>query len=159
MFCRFFGLWVAMAGECMLWGMVWANFFQVSADWVGPCFVALGMECFPGMLWGKKVWAFFCYRCRLTGPCNVLSMFWPLGGAGRGTLSRHLLGMVWAICSRCRPGPCFVHVLASGWRWLGNVLQACFWRWFGRLFPGVGWLGRAMFCQYFGHWVAFLGEC
>ena len=58
-----------------------------------------------------------------------------------------------------RAGPCFVDVLASGWRWLGNALQTCFWYWFGRLFPSVGSLGWAMFCRCFGLRVVLAGAC
>ena len=66
----------------------------------------------------------------MTGPGHVLSMLWLLGGVGQGMLSRHAfgdgLGDFFQV-SADQAGPCFVDVLASGRRWPGNALQACFW--------------------------------
>ena len=158
--------WLGNALQACFWE--WFGWLFPGVGWPGRamfcrCFgfwVALAREQSPGMLLGM-VWTTFS-RCRLTGPGHVLSMFWLLGGAGQGMFSKHAFGNGlddFFQVSADQAGQCFVDVLASGWRWPGNDLQACFSRWFGQFFPSVGWPGRTMFCQCFGFWVALAGEC
>jgi hypothetical protein len=115
MFCRCFGLWVALAWEaraggnalqvCFAFGDGLDDYFQVSADRAVPLFVNV-----------FGVWVVLAGDC---SPCWIVGFdFWHF--------------------SADRAGPCFVDVLASGWRWPRSALQACFWGWFGQLFPGVG---------------------
>ena len=96
--------------------------------------VALAGEWSPNKFLGM-VWATF-FRCRLTEPGHVLSMFWPLGAVGRGMLSRHAFGDGLGGFSQVSAhwaGPCFVDVLAFRECCPDKLLEVVW-----AIFPGVG---------------------